>query len=386
MLDLRFVWSAVLLPLLVNCAGAAIPTSASPPAYQITDLGAGAGIAINSRGQVTGYNNTQHAFLWTPTVPNGTDGAILDLGTLSVGLSQGYGINDYGQVTGYSEGGAFLWSPTSPNGTNGSMVPLGIPDDRIVSGQGINSNGQIIGIAWIAGTTYTGAHLWTPTTPNGINGTIDFLGTVGGTHSQGYAINAGGQIVGESETSDGFLRAFLWTPTKSNGNAGTMIDLGTFGGKYYSGARSINDAGQVTGSANISDDVASHAFLYDRALHDLGTLGGNSSEGYGINTAGNVVGYSQLPGNKADHAFLWSSGTGMVDLNSLIDPESGWDLRLARSINDIGQITGWGTIGGQEHAYLLTPTTVPEPNSGATITFGAAIVGANLLRRRRTQP
>lgn len=48
----------------------------------------------------------------------------------------------------------------------------------------------------------------------------------------------------------------------------------------------------------------------------------------------------------------------MVDLNTLIDPLSGWDLHLGMGINDAGQITGTGVLGGVDHAFLLTP--VPE--------------------------
>ena len=49
----------------------------------------------------------------------------------------------------------------------------------------------------------------------------------------------------------------------------------------------------------------------------------------------------------------------MVDLNTLIDPLSGWELLDAADINDAGQITGQGLIGGEYHAYLLTPIPIP---------------------------
>ena len=45
----------------------------------------------------------------------------------------------------------------------------------------------------------------------------------------------------------------------------------------------------------------------------------------------------------------------MVDLNTLIAPLSGWKLLDASAINDAGQITGQGLIGGEYHGYLLTP-------------------------------
>ena len=67
----------------------------------------------------------------------------------------------------------------------------------------------------------------------------------------------------------------------------------------------------------------------------------------------------------------------MVDLNTLIDPLSGWELSAATAINDAGQITGYGVIGGQNHAFLLTP--VPEPTTLALLALGLPLlVGRNL--------
>jgi hypothetical protein len=68
-----------------------------------------------------------------------------------------------------------------------------------------------------------------------------------------------------------------------------------------------------------------------------------------------VVGYGALSDN-APHAFIWTSIGGMKDLNSLIPSNSGWVLINANSINTLGQITGYGTVGGQNHGFLLTPT------------------------------
>jgi len=41
-------------------------------------------------------------------------------------------------------------------------------------------------------------------------------------------------------------------------------------------------------------------------------------------------------------AFMWKNGTG-IDLNTLIDSASGWVLLSAKTINDSGQIVGYGT-------------------------------------------
>jgi hypothetical protein len=44
-----------------------------------------------------------------------------------------------------------------------------------------------------------------------------------------------------------------------------------------------------------------------------------------------------------------------MDLNDLIPKDSGWTLQAAESINDAGQITGFGVINGEVHAFLATP-------------------------------
>jgi probable HAF family extracellular repeat protein len=157
-------------------------------------------------------------------------------------------------------------------------------------------------------------------------------------------------VTGLATTPGGNQHAFLYD--------GTMHDLGTLGGTYSEG-NGINDSGQVTGYSRITGDVAIHAFLYDGTMHDLGTLGGTGSNGSDINASGQVTGFADWLGSP--HAFVYDAANGMRDLNSLIPPSSGWILQYGWAINDLGQITGRGLIGGKTHAFLLTP--VPEPGS-----------------------
>jgi probable HAF family extracellular repeat protein len=91
-------------------------------------------------------------------------------------------------------------------------------------------------------------------------------------------------------------------------------------------------------------------------ITDLGTLvGGNYSIAFGINSSSEIVGYGNLSNNAA-HAMIWTSTAGMQDLNNLIPANSGWVLVNANAINASGQITGYGTKGGHNHAFLLTPS------------------------------
>jgi hypothetical protein len=54
------------------------------------------------------------------------------------------------------------------------------------------------------------------------------------------------------------------------------------------------------------------------------------------------------------HAVIYTNGKPQ-DLNRLIPKGSGWVLEAATSINDVGEIVGYGTLHGQEHGFLLTP-------------------------------
>jgi probable HAF family extracellular repeat protein len=154
-----------------------------------------------------------------------------------------------------------------------------------------------------------------------------------------------------------------------------MKDLGTLGGQS-SDARAINASGQVTGES-LTSGGSNDGFLYTGGvMTDLGTLGGTDTRGIALNDGGEVVGYSELKNGDYD-AFLYMSGT-IYDLNSLVVSglPAGATLEEGDGINNSGWIIAEGT---DSRAYLLEP--VPEPS--ALVAFGllVGVVTRTAIRR-----
>lgn len=389
---------ARLLPLVLALA-LSIPALADPPAYTVTDVAALPGQnyvnahAINSQGQVGGsfFSPTGHdrAFVWTP----GT--GMLDLGQIADGNSVVNGLSASGQAVG-----------SAPSGNTIQVYnPYTYKYDTYMTYYGFRttSGGQITQSALIP--------------------------PFGGYHSACYAINASGEIVGRTGTSqpfggyDGPVRAFSFSPGQSTGTI-----LPTLGGTY-SAAYAVNDTGLVVGVAALYSASAyypTHAALWQNGqITDLGTLGGQNSTAYGINAAGQIVGVSDtvapISGAEPQHPFSWQNGqmtdlglpldgasgtakainvSGQVvgsgysigtypnitqrallwsggksyNLNTLVIGDTDWSLTDAAALNDSGQIVGSGTIGGKYHAFLLTPAPDSAPRVG-TLSPNRARVG-----------
>jgi probable HAF family extracellular repeat protein len=219
------------------------------------------------------------------------------------------------------------------------------------------------------------------------NGAMTDLGSLGG-YSGALAINRSGTAVGfASDTANGFGRAVLWANN-------SIVDISN---GLESEARGINDFGQVVGEAT-TPSGAERAFLWDNGTTEyLGTLAtGRRSEAFSINNNGDVVGTADvisslsfetnpitheiiITTNYHDHAFLFSNGS-MVDLNSMISTNSGWELYNAFGINNSDQIVGWGSMDGGEHIHSFI-LEVPEP--GLPILLFSASTGMLLFRQRR---
>lgn len=99
-------------------------------------------------------------------------------------------------------------------------------------------------------------------------------------------------------------------------------------------------------------------------MQDLSTLPGDiNSYAYGINSKGQVVGDSN--GGSYDRAFLWQDGV-MVDLNSLIPPNSNLYLLVSDQINDRGEIACMACVFSNGACTSEMPPVLLIPTHGET--------------------
>jgi probable HAF family extracellular repeat protein len=337
--------------------------------------------SLNDRGWTIGFSQTGiidplsgspqiRATLWIGP-------RIVDLGVLPGGSgSVGSTVNNAGQAVGISDNGVpdpfsffgigvqirtFLWE----KGELRDIGTLGGPDAAPAG----NCSNQQPGV--IVGASYTS---FTPNESTGIptqnpflwhNGKMRDLGNLGGLVNFAQCANNRDEVIGKSSlaehpgacaTGEPGCHAFLW-------KRGSMKDLGTLGGDN-SEAVWINDAGEIAGSADLLGANLHDAVRWKNGkILDLGTVNGDAcSRGRAINARGQIVGGSSDCSNFL-HAFLWEEGGPMIDLNTVIPPNSGLQLTNALNINDRGEIIAKsvpdGTVPVDDedlgHLVLLVP-------------------------------
>ena len=316
---------------------------------------------MNNAGQIAGFVNTSDGNSRAVLYSNGV---LQDLGTARGSFSYANAINEAGAIAGtvVIDGVAHGFRYQ-----DGNLLDIGAN----TSGTGINARGDVVG--GIATDNGTFGYVYR-------DGMVTQLPNLG-TGSQGLAadINDKGGIAGSSTTDQVSSPPPFHPYLYLNGG---LRDLGDLDGREVNMATAINNAGQIAGYSESRTDA--HAFLYENGvLRDLGGFGGAAVSVNDLNENGILVG-TAFAAPRGLIPFI-NDGAELVDLNTLVDPASGWLLLEAYANNDLGQIVGFGCQGDTCGVVRLDMALqAAEPGEAAMMTVGLPLVlGFLLVCRQR---
>ena len=350
-----------------------VPRAAPQVQYTVIDLGTdGVGNQITDSGRIVGSINfggpDRDAAFWpTPQSPP------IDLGTLpGFTGSRGFGVNPRGEIVGYGSptrfyrlgpcfGQALKVRPWNcPVCRSGLQVwrPPSVQSARLSATFFASDFSVLQPVVWPRSNA-------APIYLAELSETLRFGGAI--------SINAVGNILGDGFDEDIVeSRAVFWA-----NSASAPVALASPGGEFIytdvaltggSVAPALNNAGSMVGFAHNADFSATRAVFWASSSSPaviLSTTGEFTNGGAeGINDKRQIVGTAFNSDFSDLHAFLWASPTSQgVDLNTVIPPGSGWELKVARSINNRGEISGAGLLNGEDHAFALIPVHGSSANA-----------------------
>jgi probable HAF family extracellular repeat protein len=319
---------------------------------------------------------------------------VFNLGTAPFGgVPEPVGINDLGWIS----GGDNLASNTSVH----AVLWVGVPMDLGTLG-GPNSNiswpnhstaGEVVGIAETAAQNPLG-EAWSCSAfffgPDGYvcngfawqDGVMTALPPFpGGIDSYAAGVNNKGQVVGWAENGvhdptcndvppfNQVLQfeAAIWGPRQNQ-----MTQLPPLAPDPDSAATAINNKGQVVGISGLCSNAvggasAEHALLWENGVPtDLGNIGGQAwNTPISINNQGEIVGFGNISGDENapenPAAFIWSPANKMQEI-----PPYGTDTNNAAfDINEKGQVVGnsFNVTANTSRATLWQDNTLNDLNT-----------------------
>ena len=331
------------------------------------------GYAINNHPQVAG-----RSFNLDPDSEEAVDKRALlwDFRSGSIALpsldgeSGAWGLNETGTASGFSTNAAGHKHAVSWSLNEGTITDLGTlanPDtqqagDESTANWGLNNTNTIVGNSDIpnAAGDYMPFHGFVYDAAGGMRD----LGTLASSEaymdgfSAAYDVNEANTVVGVAHfVNEGswVYRAFTWT--EAAGMTALALDAQYTGNDWY--ATVIGNAGLIGGHVVGAEGPLPHYWTTpaDSPVAVVMPAAYPYGEFYGLNQHDQMVGlmFNLVNEVKEKHAFIFDPDNGVLDLNDLIASGSGWVLKTAVDINDMGQIAGMGTLNGNERAFLLTP-------------------------------
>jgi RHS repeat-associated protein len=339
-----------------------LPIASPPP---ITNLAVEDLVVPGATQALAGHSNSKGQVPVAGTMPSGAyrtlifrgPGAPEDLNA-TLGISTtlyGNSMNDAGAVAGTwqaTTGGparVFRYDQTG-------FHNLGGPGDSTVA-YDINNANQVVGQF----TTGTIARGYRHSDATG----FEEIGTLGGAQSWGWRVDDLGVVSASAQTPESpavgvarFGHAALYHDVIGLQDLNTLID--PMGGTTLVIANE-KQGEWVVGVAMIGEGQRAYRLnISTGALDDIGWAGWSSASS--VNSSGDAVGWAYVDaGNSQQAAWILSERTGFAKLNDLIDPASGWDLRVPAGIDDFGDVVGWGYHNGVVSAFRLR---IPAHSSG----------------------
>jgi probable HAF family extracellular repeat protein len=248
--------------------------------------------AFEAVGVVDSGSN-QKSFRWQGSTSGGTLTQLDPAGRTGLGdttsagqISEAYGLNANGFIVGQASNASgnydgYVYSPSTQKMYDlGSSTSDGSNSNTIA--RGINQAGTIVGLTTFGsagsltqeGFIYTGYNLATTTgssTDLTLTGSFQALAPFDGGTSEALAINTDGDVVGDSSSAAGQV-AFLY----EGGQMYNLNDLAAASipaGWTLTSASSINDLGQITGTATYGSDAYAFVLNPVTSVPEPGLLG-----------------------------------------------------------------------------------------------------------------
>jgi len=366
-----------------------------------------------------GVSRGDRAVRWDSSSTSATELGVLGFSDSGYTNSAAYAINQSGVAAGfarkYERGNnkgdrAVRWNSSGTEATELSHLGTSFFGNTHSRASAINNAGNVAGYAikYDDGKNLgIRAVRWDATGTQATELGVISTHASGTGNSRALDINNHGAVVGYGTVYDGTNslgpRAIRW-----NASSSVAVELDNLGldgfGRTFSQATAINDLGTAIGFADKYESGINRGFRAVRwdsngtEITELGQLGPHdgSTSVFSINNAGWAVGRASKFDSTgrfiATRAVAWGPDGVALDLNTLLDPDSGWvSLVEAGGISDSGWISGTGLFdpdgaGGQSpytRLFLLDATSfaaVPEPATAAVL---AGLMGFTAARRRR---
>ncbi|MEJ7846431.1 MAG: hypothetical protein WKF93_12380 [Acidimicrobiales bacterium] len=351
----------VLTVLAAGLAGGAGPAAAAPAPialrYEVIELATLGGpssfaLDVDEGGRAVGNaavaSGRLHAVVWDRA------GNPRDLGILagSNDFSRAYAVAG-GLVVGESDNDSPRAFRTTVD--PGPLEQLGTLGGATAVAHGVNADGMVVGASSNGSASRPFALLAGASDPVDL-GSLDGRTTTPG---RAWAVSEGGAVAGVSRNTAGVGQATRWR--LHNGVRGPRLGapealVAPIDGTGFSQGFAIDGQRRVVGEYAVGTDYRAVQWSREgtpRPLDSLGRRFARANDIAGGVTVGHVSGFYGFP-TVDGRAVAWF-GDQAVDLNTRIEPATGWVLRSVEGRNAAGEMVGFGTRDGQSRAFLLVP-------------------------------